>query len=304
MLGKTFVPRLNPKDSRRVVTLLDAGYELAISLNPVTTPGTVDRAILQDGDLCNPVLQYTPSRSQINGREGRKLEVRADTFVEDIFSILVFRNILFNTAYMKARFLPGTCRTFAFTSLEGFRNQLKYVSIYVEPSRVEEFFCNQNAFGQQHATPRHVQDCRLLWDVATSSDIYALHSFVGAPAPFAVVLQLLRHLHDSRGLLGMGLRGVYLTTVDLCLAGLTHLPSPTEMGSIIHEYSPGAKAGLAAFGLLHAEADSVEEVEIAFMLFYRGVKDKLGVKKVDLYEWTTVSAEHALCSIDKLSRYV
>ena len=211
MLGKTFVPRLNPKDSRRVVTLLDAGYELAISLNPVTTPGTVDRAILQDGDLCNPVLQYTPSRSQINGREGRKLEVRADTFVEDIFSILVFRNILFNTAYMKARFLPGTCRTFAFTSLEGFRNQLKYVSIYVEPSRVEEFFCNQNAFGQQHATPRHVQDCRLLWDVATSSDIYALHSFVGAPAPFAVVLQLLRHLHDSRGLLGMGLRGVYLT---------------------------------------------------------------------------------------------
>ena len=250
-----------------IIRHLATGHRLATCTFTSAGRTSIEETILLHGDLCNPLLEFTPSRSQVNGREGQQISIHENTFITDIFSILLFRNILFNSPYILAHFLPGNLRRFQFYSVSDFKDHIRSVSIYLAPHLQESFFCNQSAFGESHETLRRTSDCEKLWKVANCAGMRTLYLMLKSSRPFSSILQVIRKIHDSHELVGMGKRGAYLTAMDICMAGLANPPTVEEMGYVIQEYSPHAKITLIMLGLLHPDHSSPQDIQHAFQRF-------------------------------------
>lgn len=111
-------------------------------------------AIHRSPDSYQPLRQYGTSRSRINGRSGTELCKAFAAKPEGLFSILVFRNILFRSPYLMSDAVPNEKRRVLFQSDDDFFAHLQSLAEYHVGTSAEEFFCNKFGMGSFAITGR------------------------------------------------------------------------------------------------------------------------------------------------------
>ena len=181
---------------------------------------------------------------------------------------------------------------------------------YPDAEEVPSYFVRQAAYGGNPVTQRSLDNVPAIWSTANNPR-WAEFVAQGVPAPFLAGKELIHSIgHGQGGIPGFGGLTEWLFLGDLCSHGVLAYPTPEELGPIIHRINAGAKGGLLLTGFIH-QADPVgrptkEETSEGFVRFYHAVETAFQTLPFTdpLASWNTVVAEHVLCKVSRLRKFL
>ena len=282
----------------------------AHSLANNTATGELTRlqmAIQRSPDTFQPLRQHGTSRSRINGRNGVELSKSFAAKPEGLFSILVFRNILFRSPYLLSDTVPNEDRRVLFQSDEDFFAHLESLANYHPDMSAGEFFCNKFGMGSFPISGRSVDSARTLWRATEGlKEKWSDHAVDRHPLTFEEACTLMSTIRVEYNVQGFGALSQYLTVADMCEIGLVTMPTVDEMAVKIHSLGKGGIMGLQDLGYIpHSIAKpSRDEVVRAFRSFWEQIENNLSIEEKTEMVWNTVAAEHTLCKVHRLGRHL
>ncbi|KAF7792930.1 hypothetical protein EIP86_004033 [Pleurotus ostreatoroseus] len=313
--------RAGPTPTMRDVS--DAGRKVADFLrqahHAATSAGeglsALQLRIWTTSDFLQPLREAGISRSRINGLRGEHLTSTHASTLPGVFSILIFRNILFNTPYLHSDQLCAEDRRVLFSSVSDFYGHMEKIRTKYGITQVESFFCNPRPYSQQTVTGRNTQSAAAYWTLAAAltTDIKdsnekiieaaVIRSDPGYVATYKLAKSTLNAKKELLVVRGMGNLSQYLTLADMCAAGIVAVPTVKEMAGTIRWLNAGAKSGLEKLGYTVASkaALPIGTAEEAFHCFYTDVSDQLTTEEKCAMGWSPIIAEHTLCKVKRLS---
>ena len=113
-------------------------------------------------DVLQPLREEGISRTRINGRNGEHLTSAHACTQSGFFSLLIFRNVLFNSPYLHSTTLTNAERRVLFkTPAEFFKHMKSLTAKYnIEGKKQETYFCNKQALSQQPINARSTASAR------------------------------------------------------------------------------------------------------------------------------------------------
>lgn len=301
---------------RTVLRLLRAGLAAATGPSGHNADPLVKKMV-KESDVYQPLRELASSRSKINGRAGENLTKEIAQTPGGRFSLLLFRNVLFNTQYLTAPSNGDDNPRVIFTDLEDFTQHVdnirtQQLSHLDDDAARKRWFCNKRAFGGQAIGARDISNATVLWEVASDPGRWSSLRPDGTPMTFADGLSTLQQLSTPQTPIpGFGALTSYLTLADMCSHGIVAMPSPIQMGEKIYQINKGALAGLKHLGYLGQDGKrkrtkgmAKTTVVAAFELFYNHITDALSAQEARDMGWNTLVAEHVLCKVVRLKTYL
>lgn len=262
-------------------------------------------AIAANPDFLSPLRHFGPSVRYLVG-DGIVSGIDAEFARTNsgLFSLLCFRGILFNTNLLREY---GNSLDLRFDSADAFWEWERDVR-EIFPGRPPSFYCNPFAIAKQPSNNRDFDNFYIYSDTALASD---WSTFVNNKAlengklSVLAVIQWIRNVKTKQPIPDFGDLSQYLLTADLCSIGLCQIPSPEEMGLIIHQLNRGAISGLKVLRYLSDLPNSqlsAAGIQTAFLSFYQDVDQLLSDdQKINMW-WNSVTAEHSLCKISRMKK--
>lgn len=289
--------RLEASEARRkVVHLLQNAAR--VELGQGKGHNQLQGRIAGNTDLLQPLRERAISRSRINGRQGEHLTRTQVSTVPGLFSLFVFRNILFNTRYLQSEKINKKDRRVIFRNAKDFIEHTHAIAKAYKLKDRERFFCNQQALSQQCIKGRKTTTATQFWKLAKE---IKLKNSTERPASFEDTRTTLEKAAEAEGIAGFGKLSRFLTLADMCVTGLVEKPSVEEMGQCIHRLGAGGISGLKLLGYLDkGQKHTQQEVVNAFREYYEGVSDELSAQEKKTMGWDTIVGEHTLCKVKRL----
>lgn len=282
---------------RKVATLLRAAADIDIdNSNPSSN---LQRAISRNTDMMQPLRERAVSRSRINGRNGQQLTRSHGSTMAGLFSLFVFRNILYNSTYLHSTTIGRTEQRVLFENPDDFIRHTQTFSKAHRVKQPEAYFCNQKALSRQTIKGRKTKNAAKFWTLAASCEVEAL---ANAPARFEDMRKKIEKEANADKVPGFGKLSRYLTLADMCMTGLVEMPSDEEVGTCIYRLKAGGAKGLELLGYLDnaAEKHTEAEVRTAFQEYYRAVSRELEPDERESMGWNPIVGEHTLCKVKRL----
>lgn len=282
----------------RVAGFLQSGYRVAMSSGD-TEFSPLEEKIVENSDWLQPLRELTVSRCRLNGQPDQVLAVPEAATTKGIFTLLLFRNVLYHSPYLLSDDIPAGSRRMVFEDADDFRAHMDVIKNLLSLPTVDSFFCTGQAFSQQPMKGRTVRIVDRVYTAARDPQ-WSLLAQEGLPIPFTRALDLLARV--AKGIPACGTLSQYLTLTDMHYAGVVTAPSIDETADMIWTLNKGGISGLVCTHYLEASGSSKaratrEEVRTAFAGFYRDVANSLGAEDVLKLGWNTIVAEHTLCKI-------
>lgn len=262
---------------------------------------SLQKRIAAKTDLLQPLREEGVSRTRINGRNGENLSATHACTRAGFFSLLVFRNILYNTPYLHNTSPVKDIRVLFKTPADFFKHLDAIRTKHGIKSKNEEsYFCNKQALSQQPIGGRSTATATKFWKLAASISLTGLSR---QPAKFEDMRIQLDASAEAVKIRGFGKLSRFLTLVDMCATGIVEKPSVDEMGRCIYRLGAGAKSGLILLGYLDNTGGkpTQDDVVQAFKCYYDAAHDiTTSEDGRDIQGWDTLVGEHSLCKIKRL----
>ncbi len=265
----------------------------------VSGSSSLQKHIASKTDLLQPLREAGVSRTRINGRDRECLiRVRLCT-AAGFFSLLIFRNILFNTEYLRSSTIDPADRRVLFSNAEDFYKHMKTVTKKYTIKDREAFFCNKQALSQRPITERSTKAAKNYWDLAK---VFPLNGLSDRAAKFEDMRQKLDKAANQMKIAGFGKLSKFLTLVDMCVTGVVEKPTAEEMGRYIYQLNAGGKAGLVLLGFLEnrVEKHTEDEVVQAFIDYFEVASNTMTIEEREERSWDTLVGEHTLCKLKRM----
>ncbi|KAF7789174.1 hypothetical protein EIP86_000111 [Pleurotus ostreatoroseus] len=285
----------------KVLKLLRAGYAATQPRGNATSE--LENEIRRNLDMYQPLREHGISRRRINGRQGQRLTRTHAATTSGFFSLLIFRNILFNAPYLHTEDISAADRRMLFNNDQDFIAHMAIIQDEYSIEDPERFFCKRNALSRKPMTGRETKTAHGYWRLAELCDVTR---FDQEPAAFEAMMATLVTHDKAHKVPGFGALSKYLTVADMCETGLVEHPTTTEMGRCVHQLNAGGTAGLKLLGYLTSGRGKHHEFEVveAFERFFRDVSEALEPEEKERMEWNTIVAEHTLCKVKRLWTYI
>ena len=255
----------------------------------------LQKRMLANLDFFQPLREWGPSRQRINGRVGTGIDADFARTRAGFFSLMVFRLISFNTRPLLET--PISSLTVCFADLAQFDAYLTEMR-HRYPGIEDTELCNAKAYTRRPLRDRSLQAKDHFWKTAKECSWNTDRML-----SFSDGWEWLTKMKSGSSMPGAGKLSLYLLLADMACAGLVAMPTVQEMGSMIHKLQSGALAGLRVAGYLPADSGTVlTDVQTAFEAFYNDIEQLR--EEADLWEWDTLTAEHTLCKIKRLTKLI
>lgn len=266
---------------------------------PAAKSTPLQKRIAGNTDLLQPLREEGVSRTRINGRNGERLTSDHACTQAGFFSLLVFRNILYNTPYLHSTKLTLSERRVLFSSPADFKKHMKTITTKHCIEDKEAYFCNRKALSSQTITGRTTSTVAKYWKLAQACNWTGLAE---QPKAFDDMRRQLEAVANAVNIPGFGKLSRFLTLVDMCAVGIVQKPTEEEMGRCIYRLGAGGKAGLILLGYLDntGKKPTEDEVVHAFEEYYTAASNTMSAEEQRTIGWDTLVGEHALCKLKRL----
>lgn len=298
-----------PSPQRGDISLAPARISLLLREAAYAAEGRTDgctslqKHIAAKTDLLQPLREAGVSRTRINGRDGEHLTSTHLCTQAGFFTLLLFRNILYNSKYLHSAKIEATDRRVLFQSVKDFQEHMTTVAKKYTIKNKEAFFCNKQALSQRPIKERSTKAATKFWNL---SKALPLTGFSVQPAKFEDMRMQLEKAANNENIAGFGKLSRFLTLVDMCATGVVEKPSVDEMGRCIYRLDAGGKAGLELLGYLDntLEKPTQDEVAQAFANYFEAASNTMTAEEREVRGWDTLVSEHTLCKLKRMWKQV
>lgn len=281
-------------DRAAIVTqsLLSVGYYATLDSNAQEQPHPYLQLIHDNPDQYQPLREYGASRTRLNGKNGLQQNWTIHNTTTTIFSILIFRLVLFGSKCLTSPTILGTTQSLVFRSLRKYHEFVDLTALLCPFRDYASFICKQD-HPLVHASwdPREME---VIWEAAIS-DVAADLSSTSGPITFSQGLSVVKSMLGKMNIPGTTQSTPYEAAVDLCYAGLFTFPTMDDIGQIIIANLPFIVNVFIWLDVLSPiSANDADTVRQVFQDFYYSVETRLSRVEIARYDWNIVLAVHLL----------
>lgn len=263
-------------------------------------PSPAQRQLLSNLDFYLPLRELAPSRRCVNGFRGPGIDLPFGATNGGLFSLLIFRNISFNTEALRR--VPDDVRQSRFHTLAEFQAYADRLE-EIFPGEDIDFFCNRQAIGSHTQIRRLRTNAGVFWK-ASSCCGWDVRGLNDKPMAYRAALKFVQsELKEKFNIPSFGALSQFLLVGDMCELGLVIKPTVDEMGETIHRLGTGGLRGLSLLGYLSLPSKGKPKqstVVEAFAAFYRDIDSVLTETEKVRMKWGSITAEHSLCKIKRM----
>lgn len=273
-------------------TLLSIGYHATLNTYPEGQRHPYLQLIHDNPDAYQPLREHGVSRTRINGRNGEDQNWSSHNTTTTLFSVLIFRVVLFGSTFLTSPSVPGLTHPLIFHSLEEYHKFVDFTALLCPFHNYASFICKEDhPFVHASWDPK---DMKVVWETVTCDIANGLSSTCG-PISFTQGLGVVKSMMRRMDLPKTTHATSYEVTVDLCYTGLIMFPTMDEITPIIIANLPCI---IYIFIWLRAlspiDAENTTVIQRVFQDFYHSVETRLSQVEIACYDWNIVLAIHVL----------
>lgn len=256
---------------------------LAPILDPEFRPHAgLQSKVFHDQDRLSPFRESAPSRRNITRHPDSPFNWPHLETREGFFNALLFRAVTFAAPCVRED------RIAWFPSLDHF------VTFAAQHSATPTYVCNVRAYGQPNRG-RTPDSAAGLWKASS-------HWINFIDSKGAILLEDMYKFLIGLKAPQIGPLAAYLLAADYVYAEVVAVPTPEEMGGLIHKLGKGAVAGLQCMGMLPSGKQEFAELDVvnAFVKVHEYVLGELNKEEITQMGYDTIMLEHALCKFKRL----
>lgn len=253
-------------------------------------PSIIQRLILDNADHHSPFRELATARQRICRPHGPYASADLCHTRKGVFSILVYRGIVFNSSAF--RNLPEDELQLTFESYADWETYINKMQAH-HPNRGDSFWCNPKAYGRNQGKNRNLELAKSYW----------LYSATVEWRTQSAIIDIAKKLSKAAEAKQIGLLIGYMIAADLAYTGVVEMPEPEEIGKMVGQLMKGGASGLWYLGLSPLEKATgdafMDFLQNQFVALYHAVDELLTAAEKEEMGWNPIVLEHALCKFKR-----